>query len=454
MGAADQRVAHLNLRIGAANLVGLIPAHQGGADLPLRGGAAVRRGGPGPGGKAGAVGAEILGAARIADALGVQLAVGVADRVQEAVIGGIPGHIAHRLPVGQAAVGDAGLIEDLQIVAQIGIAPAAEANVSHRGPLDVQHLPGAADDIQRSFVRLHALLPVLGEQGNLAARRGLVLRDNAGNRAGDPVPGAGNVPFPGLLLAAFGLDVEGITGVLLDSAVAGKGLRQIHLIIVAVAGVDQKPVVQIEANAVILYVPGHKLSVGIERVVKEAARGVDQAAARGHKAPEPRRGKKLRAGPVRKGEAPDLVSGGEDQRLAVHQIELAHTAGEALQKHLLRLGRQIKGAQRKLLLPDARVIQQAVGVVQPGHRALHNDQIRAAQLVDGAIRVVYVVLQLSDQHLAAAAGEHIRRVGAEGADGRRQLKIGQNRPRRAAAQQNGQKNGGNSLVKCFHGNPR
>ena len=308
---------------------------------------------------------------------------------------------ADRLAVRQALVGLAGLIGEIA-------APAL--HVFERGPADLRHLAGALDgvpDIHRGqgagiafhFFRqlrlcgfVHGLQTVVRMLGFL------------GLEGENRVLGKRCAP-------AFCFRLRrGSAGVFYGTDCAAEGVSERELIILAALGIDQHSPVRGRFHVVALHALGKQAILGVEAVIKEAARGPDQPAARGHEAPKAlvRAERPKRAGGKRK--LLHRAVGQEDQTAAIDQIELAERAGAVFQIDGLGPGCKLIADEVKALAVHPGKVKHAVLIVQPRGLPGINGRIAPVGIVDQT--VVADVEQAVFRSDHRAAGKH---VGGEGA---------------------------------------
>ena len=228
---------------------------------------------------------------------------------------------------------------------------------------------------------------------------------------------------------------------------ADEGIAQVDLIVHAALRVDQNAAVRLKVHVIAVHVLGDQIVVRVEPVVKERAGGPDQAAARGHEAPEVFRKADHAEGAGLKRELHDGVIHQEDHAAAVHHVELAELAAEIIQIDGLGPGGDVIADQVKAAVVQTGHIEHAVNVVQAG----------GLLRVDGgssAVRLIYVSVVTDVEQAVlrldpASAGKHIAGEGAEGAE--RIGSVGRPDQRHGADQhQDRQRQSGQSVEQIFH----
>ena len=190
---------------------------------------------------------------------------------------------------------------------------------------------------------------------------------------------------------------------------AAEGVSERELIILAALGIDQHSPVRGRFHVVALHALGKQAILGVEAVIKEAARGPDQPAARGHEAPKAlvRAERPKRAGGKRK--LLHRAVGQEDQTAAIDQIELAERSGAVFQIDGLGPGCKLIADEVKALAVHPGKVKHAVLIVQPRGLPGINGRVAPVGIVDHA--VVADVEQAVFRSDHRAAGKH---VGGEG----------------------------------------
>ena len=303
-----------------------------------------------PGNEGAAVDGIVGGALVVGGVIGVHLAGGVVDRVDEARQVGAPRDVAcvDRLAVGQTLVGRAG------VVGQAG-APAGDRRL--RRPLDVGHLVGAALGVSLPLRQRAA------ERGVVALRAvegaGLQLRVAGGLLLGGDL-------FVGLVvfLAQHREDVHlAVALVRRGRDIAAEGVRQRVLEVALEGRIGKTRLVGIKVHVVAARAVRHEGIAGIDRILEDRADRVDGAVGRRDEAPQTFVRQELLRLSVR--EAEDRLLAQIPDLRAVHDVHLPHRAVTGEQDFRLPRGKVVP-ADVEAVLRRPGEEERAVRIVQIG----------------------------------------------------------------------------------------